>query len=161
MSEAKQLILGEFSRKLDARFRLTLPGEFEEVFKPESGKCVIAKERIGCLSLWDEETWKNNLDARVELIQHRLKVGDLGRKMTELQTFGRLLSTRHKEVVLAGRARLVVPEGFREFLGVEEGKEVMVVGAAVCIEIWHPEKWINYVEGEIPEFSNLLDSLSH
>ncbi len=161
MSEAKTLILGEFSRKLDERFRLTLPGEFEEVFRPESGKCVIAKERPGCLSLWDEDTWKNRLDARIELIQQRLKLGDLEQKMPELQVFGRLLSTRHREINLAGRARLVLPEGFREFLDVEAGKEVMVVGAAVCIEIWHPQKWINYIEGEIPEFRNLLDVLSH
>ncbi len=161
MSETKPLILGEFSRKLDERFRLTLPGEFEEIFKPESGKCVIAKERPGCLSLWDEETWKNKLDARIDLIQQRLKLGDLEQKMPELQVFGRLLSTRHREINLAGRARLVLPEGFREFLDVEPGKEVMVVGAAVCIEIWHPQKWITYIEGEIPEFRNLLDALSH
>ncbi len=161
MSESKPLILGEFSRKLDERFRLTLPGEFEAVFKPESGKCVIAKERPGCLSLWDEETWKNKLDARIDLIQQRLKLGDLEQKMPELQVFGRLLSTRHREINLAGRSRLVLPEGFREFLNVEPGTEVMVVGAAVCIEIWHPQKWIAYIEGEIPEFRNLLDVLSH
>ncbi|MDR1268516.1 MAG: division/cell wall cluster transcriptional repressor MraZ [Planctomycetaceae bacterium] len=161
MSEAIQLILGEFSRKLDDRFRLTLPGEFEEVFKPEAGKCVIAKERPGCLSLWDEETWKTKLDARVDLIQQRFKLGDLEQKMPELQVLGRLLSTRHREIKLAERGRIVLPEGFREFLAVEPGNEVMVVGAAVCIEIWQPQKWFNYIEGEIPEFRTLLDTLSH
>jgi MraZ protein len=161
MSEAIQLILGEFSRKLDDRFRLTLPGEFEEVFKPESGKCVIAKERPGCLSLWDEKSWKEKLDARVDLIQQRFKLGDLEQKMPELQMLGRLLSTRHREIKLAERGRIVLPEGFREFLAVEPGNEVMVVGAAVCIEIWHPQKWFNYIEGEIPVFRNLLDTLSH
>lgn len=161
MSEAQQLILGEFSRKLDDRYRLTLPGELEEIFKPESGKCVIAKERPGCLSLWDEETWKSKLDARVDLIQQRLKLGDLEQKMPELQVLGRLLSTRHREVQLAGRARLLLPEGFREFLDVEPGKEVMVVGAAICIEIWHPRKWFDYIEGQIPDFRSLLDTLSH
>ncbi|MDR0706105.1 MAG: division/cell wall cluster transcriptional repressor MraZ [Planctomycetaceae bacterium] len=161
MSEAIQLILGEFSRKLDDRFRLTLPGEFEEVFKPEFGKCVIAKERPGCLSLWDEESWKAKLDARVDLIQQRFKLGDLEQKMPELQMLGRLLSTRHREIKLAERGRIVLPEGFREFLAVEPGNEVMVVGAAVCIEIWQPQKWFNYIEGEIPAFRNLLDTLSH
>ncbi len=161
MGDIKQLILGEFSRKVDDRYRLSLPDEFAEVFKPESGTCVIAKERPGCLSLWDNETWKNKLDARVDLIQQRLKLGDLEQKMPELQMFGRLLSTRHREIKLAGRSRLVLPEGFREFLAVEPGKEVMIVGAAVCIEIWHPAKWITYIEGEIPEFRNLLDTLSH
>jgi MraZ protein len=161
MSETIQLILGEFSRKLDDRFRLTLPAEFEELFKPTSGKCVIAKERPGCLSLWDEESWKTKLDARVDLIQQRFKIGDLEQKMPELQMLGRLLSTRHREIKLAERGRLVLPEGFREFLAVEPGKEVMVVGAAVCIEIWQPQKWFDYIEGEIPVFRSLLDTLSH
>jgi MraZ protein len=140
---------------------LTLPGEFEEVFKPDSGKCVIAKEGPGCLSLWDEIDWKKNLDVRIELVQQRMKLGDLGRNTPDLQRFGRLLSTRHRDIQLAGRARLVLPEGFREFLAVEAGKEVMVVGAAVCIEIWHPAKWQSYIEGDITQFGSLLETLSH
>jgi MraZ protein len=161
MSEAKKLITGEFSRKIDDRFRLTLPGEFEDVFKPESGKCVIVKEGPGCLSLWEENAWKQNHDARVSLVLHRLTLGDLGRNTPELQRFGRLLSTRFREIQLAGRSRLVLPEGFREFLAIEAGQEVMIVGAAVCIEIWHPQKWISYVEGDMPQFGTLLESLSH
>ncbi|MDR1924884.1 MAG: division/cell wall cluster transcriptional repressor MraZ [Planctomycetaceae bacterium] len=159
--KSNELIVGEFSRRLDERYRLTLPAEFEDVFKPDSGKCVIAKERPGCLSLWGEETWKAKLDARVDLVQQRLKLGDLEQKMPELQRFGRILSTRHRELQLANRSRVLLPEGFREFLAVEAGKEVMVIGAAVCIEIWHPQKWVNYLEGEISEFRTLLDTLSH
>ena len=64
------------------------------------------------------------------------------------------------EVQLAGRGRLVLPEGFREFLGVEPGGETMVVGAAVCVEIWHPERWSSYVGEEMPAFRQLLDRLS-
>ena len=161
MTQEKQLILGEFSRKLDDRFRLSLPLEFADLFQPESGDCVIAKERPGCVSLWEQKTWQANLDARIDLIQARLKLGDLNQKMSELQIFGRLLSTRHRPLQMAGRGRLVLPEGFREFLGVEAGKEVMIVGAAICIEIWHPQKWIQYVEGRIPKFRKLLDKLSH
>ena len=76
--------------------------------------------------------------------------------MEEVQRLGRLLSTRQRPVQLAGRGRLVVPEGFREFLGVEPGGEVMVVGAAVCVEIWNPEKWSHYVGEEMPAFRQLL-----
>ena len=161
MAEEKQMILGEFSRKIDDRYRLSLPSEFVDLFQPESGDCVIAKERPGCVSLWDQQIWKSKLDARVELIQARLKIGDLEQRIPELQMFGRLLSTRHRPLQMAGRGRLVLPEGFREFVGVEPGKEVMVVGAAVCIEIWNPQKWIDYVEEGIPEFQILLDKLSH
>ena len=161
MTQEKQLIRGEFSRKLDNRFRLSLPSEFAEVFQPESGDCVIAKERPGCVSLWEQKIWQANLDARIDLIQARLKLGDLNQKMSELQIFGRLLSTRHRPLQIKDKDRLLLPEGFREFLGVEAGKEVMVVGAAICIEIWHPQKWIQYVEKRVSRFTKLLDKLSH
>lgn len=161
MSGNKQLILGEFSRRIDERYRLSLPGEFLELFQPPEGDCVLVKERPGCVSLWEKATWQNKLDARVELIQQRIKLGDLEQKLPELQTFGRLLSTRHRPIQLAGRGRLLLPEGFREFLGVEAGKEVMVVGAAICIEIWHPARWIEYVEQRMPNFGELLNTLSH
>ncbi|GHT28871.1 hypothetical protein FACS18942_09640 [Planctomycetales bacterium] len=161
MFDAKQLLSGEYSRRLDDRYRLTLPGEFEELFKPEEGKCVIAKEQSGCISLWDAKQWKTEHDARVELIFKRLELGDLNQKKVDLQKFGRLLSTRHKEIQLAGRGRLVLPEGFREFLAVEPGKEVMVVGAISCIELWKPERWFEYVGTNITEYGTLIDTLSH
>ena len=161
MTETKKLITGEFSRTVDDRYRLTLPDEFKEVFKPDSGKCVIVKEGPGCLALWEETTWKQHHDQRVELVQQRFNLGDLGRNTAELQRFGRLLSTRYRQIQLTDRARFLLPEGFREFLAVEPKQDVMVIGAAVCIEIWHPQKWISYVEGDMPQFSTLLESLSH
>jgi len=161
MNNVQQLILGEFSRRIDERYRLSLPGEFLELFRPPEGDCILAKERPGCLSLWEKTSWQSKLNDRVELIRQRIKLGDLEQKMPQLQIFGRLLSTRHRPVQLAGKGRLLLPEGFREFLGVEPGKEVMIVGAAVCLEIWHPTKWINYVEQRIPSFRKLLNTLSH
>jgi MraZ protein len=61
---------------------------------------------------------------------------------------------------LAGRGRLLIPEGFREFLGVEPNGETLVIGAAVCIEIWRPAAWINYLDTKIPEFRTIFDQLS-
>ena len=80
--------------------------------------------------------------------------------LAKVQQLGRLLSTRHKSVELAGRGRLLLPEGFREFLGVEPGGDVLVVGAAVCVEIWRPDAWTACLDEQIPEFRQLLDELS-
>jgi MraZ protein len=63
-------------------------------------------------------------------------------------------------IPVAQRSRIVIPEGFREFLGVEPGAEVMIVGAAVCIEIWHPEHWRSYLERRMPRFPKLYQTLS-
>ena len=161
MSDSQLFIQGEFNRKIDERFRLTLPKEFAEAFKPKSGSCVIAKERPGCLSLWEEDGWKSRQDARVKLIQAKIATpGVMEKRAAELQRFGRLLSTHHRLIQLKERSRLMLPEGFREFLAIEPGGEVIIVGAILCIEIWHPQKWINYVESDIQEFDNLFTVLS-
>jgi MraZ protein len=83
----------------------------------------------------------------------------LNHQLGEMQMLGRLLSTRHRAVQLAGRGRLLIPEGFREFLGVEAGGEVMIVGAAVCIEIWDLQAWLACLREEIPRFGQLLQDL--
>ena len=55
---------------------------------------------------------------------------------------------------------MTIPEGFREFLGVDAGDEILVVGAAVCVEIWKVEKWVDYVNENIGDFHQLFDGLS-
>ena len=77
-----------------------------------------------------------------------------------MQLLGALLSTRHTQVTLAGRARLLVPEGFREFLRVEAGGDLLLVGAAVCLEIWNPTTWLEYLERRMPKFRKLFDRLT-
>lgn len=155
-----QLILGESTRTLDPRYRLSIPPELAGSLAPEGGECILAKERPGCLSLWNHATWQGRLNAGIQLVETKIEAGRLEGRVEEVQRLGRLLSTRHRSVPLAGRGRLVVPEGFREFLGVEPGEDVLVVGAAVCVEIWRPEKWNDYVGEEMPAFRLLLDQLS-
>lgn len=163
MSEgAMPLLLGEFPRTLDERFRLSLPLELVGLWGAEPDKlpCVLAKERPGCLSLWHAPVWQTQMESGLRVVESKLQAGRLGHRIAQVQTLGRLLSSRHRPVTLAGRGRLVIPDGFREFLAAEAGSEVMVVGAAVCIEIWERSAWLECLRAEIPQFSSLLDSLS-
>lgn len=160
MPDPNPLILGEFCRRLDDRSRVSIPQELALPLASESGECIMAKERPGCLSLWNSARWSDKFEARVELIQQKMRLGDLDAQVGSLQMFGRLLSTRHKPVRLAGRGRLLIPEGFREFLGVRAEQDLMVVGAAVCVEIWRPTAWLEYLERRMPKFRRLFESLS-
>ncbi len=153
-------LLGEYRRTLDDRYRLSIPVELAQPLMEAGGECILIKERPGSLSLWDAARWQQRLDRGVQLIQSKLEAGRLEGRIDQVQRLGRLLSTRHRPVALAGRGRLVLPEGFREFLGVEPGAEMIVVGAALCIEMWQPAAWLIYLEQTMPEFHRLFDELS-
>lgn len=160
MPEAKPLILGEFSRKLDDRFRLSLPQELLEQFKSENGDCMIAKERPGCVSLWSAAEWSERMKNDVEIVEKKFQNGYLNQKIPQLQALGRLLSTRQRPIQLTEKGRILLPEGFREFLRVEAKGEVMVVGAAVCVEIWNPELWVQYTEASMERFQETFAELA-
>jgi MraZ protein len=160
MASTQEFLLGEFQRTLDERYRLSIPSELGDLLAATSTDCILAKERPGCLSLWSAPVWQARLDDGVELVKQKMRLGKLEERVAEVQLFGRLLSTRHRSVQLAGRGRLVIPEGFREFLGVEPGGEVQILGAAVCVEIWNPASWLKYLERRMPRFRRLFDRLS-
>lgn len=158
-SAATNFLCGEFRRTLDERFRLSIPAELADPLVTQGNECILAKERSGCLSLWNAEQGAARLEADVQLVQSKIQAGRLAGRIDQVQLLGRLLSTRHKTIELAGRGRLLLPEGFREFLGVEAGGEVMVIGAAVCIELWRPDAWLKHLEEQMPDFRRLLDNL--
>jgi MraZ protein len=153
-------ITGESKRTLDDRYRLTLPPEFAAAVADEEGGCILAKERAGCLSLWRGTEWQTRLNDGVELIRRKIQSGRMEQRWTDVQRFGRLLSTRHSQVRLTNRSRLLVPEGFREFLGVGPNQDVMLVGAVICVEIWSPAAWLDVLRQEMPEFGGLFRELS-
>jgi MraZ protein len=160
MSPPQEFILGEFPRVLDQRHRLSIPQELLDPLMSGGSDCILAKERPGCLSLWNAAAWQAQLDEGVDLVKSKIRAGKLAGQLEEVQLLSRLLSTRHKLVPLAGRGRLSIPDGFREFLQTEQAGEVMVVGAGVCVEIWNMPAWLAYLAAEMPGFRQLFDKLS-
>ncbi|MER3414835.1 MAG: division/cell wall cluster transcriptional repressor MraZ [Gemmataceae bacterium] len=161
MAAPETFITGEYSRTLDERYRVALPSELYEALCPDGAEvCILAKEREGCLSLWHEQTWREKVQAGIDLVRQKIVAHRLEGKLAKIQQWGRLLSTRFRDVRLGDRGRLVIPEGFREFLGVEPGGEVILVGAVICVELWHPEKWRTYLRRKMPRFGLLFEELS-
>lgn len=153
-------ITGESKRSLDDRSRLSLTAEFAAAVSDEQGDCILAKERAGCLSVWRPTDWQKRLDDGIELIRRKIESGRMEQRWTDVQRFGRLLSTRHTHVRLANRSRLLIPEAFREFLGVGPNQDVILVGAVICVEIWNPAAWLDVLRQEMPEFGVLFRELS-
>jgi MraZ protein len=160
-SKEGEFILGEFPRRLDERFRLSIPAELADGLLSRGPQAILVKERPGCLSLWSAADWQTRLDQGVELVKSRMQARRLDGQLGDVQRFGRLLSTRHRDVQLAGRGRLSIPEGFREFLRAEPSGEVILVGAAICIEIWNPSDWLQHLDEQIPSFADLFSNLAN
>lgn len=156
----ESFITGEFKRTLDDRFRVTLPAEMAEAITDEEGQSIVAKERSGCLSLWRAADWQKRLDDGISLIEQKIAAGRMEQKWSDVQRLGRLLSTRYRTVKLANRSRLLIPEGFREFLDVGPNQPVMLVGAVICVEIWNPQQWLELLRQEMPEFGPLFQQLA-
>ena len=153
-------ITGEVRRAVDNRFRVTLPTEFAESISDDEGNCVVAKERYGCLSLWRPTDWKQHIDNGVSVLRQKMETGRLQQRWDEVQRLGRLLSTRHQDIQLGNRSRFLVPESFRDFLGVTAGDNVVVVGAVICVEVWNPEAWLSVLKDEMPDFGTLFKTLA-
>ena len=154
---------GEFRRTLDQRFRLSIPSELVDALQlngEPNSTGLLTKERPGAISLWPLEPWRSQFAAGMQLIQQKFASGRFAERIPRLQSLGRLVSTRQREIPIAGRGRVVIPEGFREFLGAEPGSDVMVIGAAICIEIWRVDAWTDQLAEEIPLFHDLYDDLS-
>lgn len=158
--DTEGLFLGEWNRSIDERFRISLPSEWAAGLTGESGQCVLAKERPGCISVWNSCQWESWLADGVNLVRSKIRSGRLAGRLDQVQRLGRLLSTRHRSVPIAGRGRLAIPDSFREFLEVEPGENVMVIGAAVCVEIWHPRHWSEHIGQQMPEFRELFNQLA-
>lgn len=158
---AETFITGEVKRTLDERFRVTLPVEMAEAVADEAGEVIVTKERYGCLGLWRASQWEKKQQQDVALIKQKIQSGRMEQRWGDVQRLGRMLSTRSRTVNMTNRSRLLVPEGFREFLDVKAGSDVMIIGAVICVEIWNPVAWLETLKQEIPEFGSLMNDLSN
>lgn len=154
------LISGEVKRTLDERFRISLPQEMADPATDKNGECILAKERYGCLSLWPAAEWKRRFDDGIGLVEQKIRAGRMENRWGDVQRLGRMLSTRYRTVKLANRSRLLIPEGFREFLDVPPNQDVMLIGAAICVEIWNPSAWLEALKLDMPEFGTLFRDLT-
>lgn len=153
-------ITGEARRTVDDRFRVSLPSEMAAAVTDEAGEAIIVKERFGCLSLWPAAEWQQRLHDGISLIRQKIAGGRMQQRWGDVQRLGRLLSTRWQRVTLAKRSRLLIPDGCRDFLNVDANQEVMIVGAAICVEIWNPQAWLEILRQEMPSFGPLFQELA-
>ena len=121
------MLLGEYTQRLDAKNRLTLPAKLRAAFAEGA---VVTKGFDGCLFVFPREGWNSFVESRLERLDPFSKESrDLGRwfyggaNECELDGQGRVKLTQP----LIGHARL--------------DKEIVVAGARDYLEVWNAEAW--------------------
>ncbi len=118
------MLIGEYMQTVDAKFRVNVPVGF----RADLGQTFVVAKGINCISLYPKAEWEQFLSS----IRDRKKL--------------RFFSAGSRECELDTQGRIVIPPGFREYLGL--GKEIAVIGAYKHAEIWNRDQWINYFDDE-------------
>jgi MraZ protein len=116
--------LGEYQHALDAKGRFILPARFRDQL---GDVAYVTSENDGCLALWRPEEF----DVKATEIRERARVGD--------RNVQRAFFAGATEATPDRQGRVAIPQGLREFAGLE--RDVVVVGLFDHIEIWDAAAW--------------------
>jgi len=116
--------LGEYQHALDAKGRFILPARFRDQL---GDVAYVTSEQDGCLALWRPEEF----DMKANEIQDRARQGE--------RNVQRAFFAGATEATPDRQGRVAIPQGLREFAGLE--RDVVVVGLFDHIEIWDAAAW--------------------
>jgi MraZ protein len=132
---------GIFPRAVDAKRRIAIPKQFRDEFeKPAPRKLIITHGSFECLWIltpirfdqWGARLLENRQDDPELAAYRRIFYGRA--EPSELDRQGRILIPDR----LAGRAAI--------------GNEVLLVGVYDHIQLWNPQRWVEYEQSHEGQF---------
>ncbi len=123
------MFTGEYRHAVDGKGRIAVPARFRGQL---SDGAVVARWLDSCLAIFPMTAW-GELATRVG----SLPMTDPNARLLQRQLFSGALETE-----LDGQGRVLVPQGLREFAGLES--EALVLGSRDHAEIWAPARWTEY-----------------
>ena len=156
MASSDLIFKGEFVHQVDEKVRFKLPVKMQDAFENELGlMCVMMKMPEGCLALYPAERWQKEYGKYLSGSGGKVAVNADYRKLS------RQIGSRSTDVKIGVQGRVPIPEGFREFIDAEAGKNVVITGAGERIEIWSESRWQAEGEDDDGDFSDLLEKASN
>jgi MraZ protein len=138
---------GTFDHTLDAKNRLTVPAKFRAAL---ADGVVLARGSERCVEVWPAADYERLHGAALE------GLNPLASEARELRRrlFGGAFDTE-----LDGAGRVGLAPKLLEHAGL--GREVAVVGAGDCLEIWDRGAWSSVDEDSPGRINELTRSLGH
>ncbi|MGH2968143.1 MAG: division/cell wall cluster transcriptional repressor MraZ [Solirubrobacteraceae bacterium] len=138
---------GTFEHSLDAKNRLTVPSKLRAAFS-EGAFLVKAADR--CISLYPSATYSALTDAALS------GMNPLSAQARELK---RYFHSNAQGVELDSAGRVMI--GARQLDHAGIGRDVVVIGAGDCLELWDPSTWVAYDQDLTARGPDITASLGH
>lgn len=132
------LFTGLFVHTLDDKGRLILPARFRLSL---GERFYLTRGIGGCVFLFAEDSWR-------QLAEQLTRLSFFDRNAVLLQ---RLLIGGAEEASCDKQGRLAIPLSLREYAGIKENGEAVIIGIGNRIEIWSRERWDKLEEELTPE----------
>lgn len=145
-SPAVTQFIGEFSLKLDAKSRISLPaGLLRQLSAEASGKWVINRGFEACLVLYPSLEWD-------QMVQ---ELGQLNPYVRENREFLRYFLRGATSLEPDSANRLLLPKSLLQYAGID--KDLILFGHLNRIELWSEHAYFKMLEQEPQDFSALAE----
>ena len=138
---------GTFDHTLDAKNRLTVPSKLRTAFA-EGAFLVRSTEK--CISLYPSSTYSALTEAALS------GLNPLHPQARELR---RYFHSNASQVELDSAGRVMLTARQLEHAGI--GRDVVVIGAGDCLELWDPSTWAAYDQDLTARAPDITASLGH
>ena len=134
--------LGRSTHTLDDKGRMILPKRILDEVAPVDRVFTLTAGPEGCLMLLDSKSWGE--------VAAMAGASVLGSKH---QRAMRRIFLGHAEQVKPDRSnRISIAEGLREYAGLSEKAEAVLVGTGESFEIWAKPRWDKALEAAVSEY---------
>ena len=140
---------GEYRHTIDKKGRMSVPAKFREGL---GELFMFSKGPDRCLYAYPMEEW--------ERIEERICGSEVFSK-AQNRAFVRNFFSSAGEGETDAMGRVLVPSALREYAGLTDKMEVVVIGVANRVEIWSEERWNAYVADGDMSFDECLRSLKN
>jgi MraZ protein len=138
---------GNFEYSLDDKNRLTVPAKLRDRL---SDGVVLARGMDPCVEVWPAPDFDARMHASLQ---------GLHPMSTEARTIKAFYGGNSFEGKLDGAGRVAVAPSLMDYAGLE--KEVVVVGAEDCLQIWNRGAWKVFNDRLASGMNEIADRLGH
>lgn len=138
------MLMGEFHHNIDEKGRLIIPSKLRD----ELGDNVIITRGLdGCLFLYSEAEWS--------LIVDKLKLFSFTKR--DARNFSRMFLSGATACMFDKQGRVKISSPLISYASLM--RECVIIGVNDRIEIWSSDKWNDFINSGMDEYSSFADNL--